>query len=180
MTAKEIKECLEFIEEYLNIEEKELWKELNEIATKLQDKGLSTKQIREDKEYIAASARWGEAWIIKNDLGIKTEDKKMKLYEKMRNGENMSWCKPYQTKDGKVWLIEKENTPEELIVNGVRTIHPNEKALKLLAEIYNKEYYETSGGHIKPDAILIDAMEERGCKDCPDRNVCDLMGELKE
>lgn len=75
MRNGENKECLEFIGEYLNIEEKALWKELNEIATKLQDKGLSTKQMREDKEYIAASAKWGEAWIIKNDLGIKMEDK---------------------------------------------------------------------------------------------------------
>lgn len=71
MTAKEIKKCLEFIEDYLNIEERMLWEELNEITRKLQEKGLTTKQIREKKEYIAASARWGEAWIIKNDLGIK-------------------------------------------------------------------------------------------------------------
>lgn len=74
MTAKETKECLEFIREYLNIEEKALWKELNEITMKLQDKGLSKKQIRKNEEYIAASARWEEAWIIKNDLGIEKGD----------------------------------------------------------------------------------------------------------
>lgn len=74
MTAKEIKECLEFIGEYLNIEEKTLWKELNEITAKLQEKGLSRKQIEKNEDYIATSARWAEAWIIKNDLGIKTEE----------------------------------------------------------------------------------------------------------
>lgn len=74
MTTKEIKECLEFIEDYLNIEEKTLWKELNEIIVKLKDKGLSRKQIEKSEDYIAAEARWAEAWIIKNDLEIKTEE----------------------------------------------------------------------------------------------------------
>lgn len=74
MTTKEIKECLEFIEDYLNIEEKTLWKELNEIIVKLKDRGLSRKQIEKNEDYIAAEARWAEAWIIKNDLEIKTEE----------------------------------------------------------------------------------------------------------
>lgn len=73
MTAKEIKECLEFIEDYLNIEEKTLWKELNEITTELQERGLSRKQIEKNEDYIAASARWEEAWIIKSDFKIKRE-----------------------------------------------------------------------------------------------------------
>lgn len=104
----------------------------------------------------------------------------MKLYEKMRNNENMSWCKPYRTKDYQVWLIEKENTPEELIIAGIRITKPNEKIIKRLAKIYNNEYYKESEGRIKPNAILIDAMTECGCAVCPDRNVCDLMDILEE
>lgn len=104
----------------------------------------------------------------------------MKLYEKMRNGENMSWCKPYLTEDRKVWLIEKEAMPEELIIEGIRITKPDEKVIETLAKIYNGEYYKTSEGQIKPDAILIDAMTEWGCADCPDRNVCELMDILEE
>lgn len=104
----------------------------------------------------------------------------MKLYEKMRNGENMSWCKPYQTEDRKVWLIEKDSTPEELIIEGVRITKPDEKIINTLAYLYNTEYYKASEGKIKPNAILIDAMTEWGCADCPDRNVCELMDILEE
>ena len=86
MTAKETQECLEFIIEYLNIEEKTLWKELNEITMKLQDKGLSEKQMRKNVEYIAAAERWGEAWIIKNDLEIEKGDYITQITSKNKKG----------------------------------------------------------------------------------------------
>jgi hypothetical protein len=104
----------------------------------------------------------------------------MKLYEKMRKGENMSWCRPYKTEDSKVWLIEKEGAPEELIIEGVRITKPENKLIETLAYLYNSEYYKATKGQIKPEAILIDAMNEWGCAECPDRNVCELMDILEE
>ena len=104
----------------------------------------------------------------------------MKLYEKMRDGENLSWCRPFVTKDEKVWLIRNSGEVTALMKDGVSMIRPDEETLKNLARIYNEEDYNEwinneELSYIRADEILTDVMKECGCAECPYRDDCECM-----
>lgn len=73
----------------------------------------------------------------------------MKLYEKMRERENMSWCRPY--------------------VNETCAVAINEG--KAVGYMVNGHDVDTS----KFDFGLLDTMRETGCCECPWRDECEVM-----
>ena len=83
----------------------------------------------------------------------------MKLYETMRPGENMSWCKPFISKDGKTAIIQSEGDIISAMIDG--------KWLNISNDKVEKE--------IKKYNIDFDSLHERGCADCPCRDDCDAM-----
>lgn len=74
----------------------------------------------------------------------------MKLYTSMREDENMSWCKPYVSEDGKV-------------------ISVNEGAIASSIGIIDAESRDVS------EIIETENLIETGCPNCPFRNECDAM-----
>lgn len=65
MTAKEIKD-------YLRIQEKTLWEEMNQIERELKARKLNDEKWSHYK-YIRAASRWAIIWEIINELGITEE-----------------------------------------------------------------------------------------------------------
>lgn len=97
----------------------------------------------------------------------------MKQYGKMMPNENLSWCKPMVSRDGKVMLAVNEGTIVGLMVDGKDLQLSNQEIIKA-AKIVNNDYNYYSDWddvHILLDGDLI----ELGCNSCPWRDVCDAM-----
>lgn len=111
----------------------------------------------------------------------------MKLYEKMRNGENLSWCRPFTTKHKNLWVIVKEGKIEAIhelfghIYFGqpYAFVNPSENLIAEFARIYNKNYYANKD-YFTPTEILLDVLYEKGCADCPFRDECEAMEDSGE
>jgi hypothetical protein len=89
--------------------------------------------------------------------------------------ENLSWCKPYQSKDEKSWLIELEGKPISIILNGEEIETATDADIKALAQTVNESYADYSGW--SDSHIALDAMQERACHECPFFDRCDAMDE---
>ena len=83
----------------------------------------------------------------------------MKLYEKMRPGENLSWCKPLVSDDEKTAIIQNEGEIISAMIDGKLLDIPNDEVAKEI------EKYD----------IDIDDLHETGCANCPFRDECDAM-----
>ena len=108
----------------------------------------------------------------------------MKTYEKMSYGENMSWCKPYISEDERYALAINEGEIITIQIDG-RDIDWDDKEpiyggyrcskalLQRLARFVNPDYDMYKG--YTDTYIILDALEERGCAECPWRDECDAM-----
>lgn len=112
----------------------------------------------------------------------------MKLYEKMRDGENLSWCKPFTTKRQNFWVIVKEGKIEKIhdqfghiyFEMPYAFVNPSENLIAEFARIYNNKKYYADKDYLTPTEILLDALYEKGCFDCPFRNECEAMEDSGE
>lgn len=80
----------------------------------------------------------------------------MKQYEKMMPDENLSWCKPMVSKDGRVTIAVNEGAVVGLMLDG-KDLQPS----------------NWSDTHILLDGDFV----EIGCGACPWRDICDAMDE---
>lgn len=106
----------------------------------------------------------------------------MKTYEKMSYGENMSWCRPYISEDERYMLAINEGEIISIQIDG-RLVEMDEKEpghyrysknlLQRLARSVNPDYDEYEG--YTDTYIILNALEERGCAECPWRDECDAM-----
>ena len=95
---------------------------------------------------------------------MKYNDARQKMIE---NGENLSWCKPYQIEDSEkeVYFTLNEGEIQEIMIDG-ENIDATSETIKELAQKYNPDYDEYEG--YSDFEILMDVNKnELGCKDCP-------------
>ena len=105
------------------------------------------------------------------------------LYEKMNPGENLSWCRPYVSKDENCFVVVCNGKISGCIINNenVGYILPSTDVAAIahrLAVAVNPDYAEYNG--YSDLEIALDAMTEIGCADCPFRDDCDAMWEDEE
>lgn len=98
----------------------------------------------------------------------------MKLYENMYEWENLSWCKPMATDDGKVWMICHEGEKPTITAADGARISDGTK-IQALARAYNADYDDAVQNGDGATDILRDAMRECGCCKCPLRDKCECM-----
>ena len=106
----------------------------------------------------------------------------MKNYEKMSYGENLGWCKPYISEDERYALAINEGKIISIQIDG-RLVEMDEREpghfryskdlLHRLARSVNPDYDEYVG--YADTYIILDALEERGCAECPWRDECVAM-----
>ena len=102
----------------------------------------------------------------------------MKLIDKMNYDEDMSWCKPYVSTDGKVWAIEC-NGKIETIKNGDEIVdHPTEEYIAKVARQINEDFDYYRG--YSAEYILMDAMKKCGCWQCPFKIDCDAVNTIED
>lgn len=106
------------------------------------------------------------------------EKQKIKLYETMETGENLSWCRPYISRDGSCAMVINEGEIINIMINGKDFPNPSYEQIASLAS-------RLSPDDVNPDAddnelveILCDIMREVGCADCPYCDECECMDEL--
>lgn len=99
----------------------------------------------------------------------------MKAYETMNPGENLSWCRPYASKDGTKAIIINEGNVEVIVFEKTEHIRPNEKELKEFAQLVNSNYDALNNRGMSDIEIILDVLSEVGCADCPCRDCCDAM-----
>lgn len=99
----------------------------------------------------------------------------MKQYEKMMPNENLSWCRPMVSRDGRVTLAVNEGAIVGLMLDG-KELQISEEEIARVARIVNESYDNYSGWN--NTHILLDGdLTELGCSSCPWRDVCDAMDE---
>jgi hypothetical protein len=89
------------------------------------------------------------------------------------HGGNLDWCRPYQSEDGKSWLIMTEGLAASIILDGKEILTPTDANVKALAQTVNESYAEYSGW--EDVSIAADAMHERDCHKCPFFGDCQAM-----
>lgn len=99
----------------------------------------------------------------------------MKLYEKMFENENLSWCKPIRSKNGRVFASITEGAVSALRIDEVDYLTKDKilPMLKTAAKISNPDYGDYSDWD--DFEIMMDAAAEMGCSACPWRDECDAM-----
>ena len=96
----------------------------------------------------------------------------MKMYEKMSHTENLGWCKPYTTSDGRFAVAVCEGDIVSMLIKGV-DIDTTPETIKALAATINEDYSLYRG--CSDCDIALDAMTETGCASCPWRDCCECM-----
>lgn len=106
----------------------------------------------------------------------------MKNYEKMNYGENLGWCKPYISEDERYALTISEGKISGIQIDG-KLVEMDEREpehfryskdlLHRLARSVNPKYDLYKG--YTDTYIILDALEERGCYECPWRDECVAM-----
>lgn len=102
----------------------------------------------------------------------------MTIREQMiENGQNLGWCKPYVSNDGKYAIAINEGEIAGMILNG-EDIGPDKldstDILRKFAQTVNPDYSNYSGWgdlHI----ALEGSIAECGCAGCPWFGICDAM-----
>ena len=94
-----------------------------------------------------------------------------KDYMKANEKENLSWCRPFTDGNGNYLVIYEMDC---MIHSKDASINcPTEKQLSEFAKTVNP-YYDDYFGYTSEE-IIIDAMEETGCCQCPFFNDCAAM-----
>ena len=78
----------------------------------------------------------------------------MKLYEKMREWENMSWCRPYTNENCTV------------AINGGKVVG------------YRVNGHDVDASEFNFD--LLETMRETGCCECPWKDECEVMDDVED
>lgn len=99
----------------------------------------------------------------------------MKQYEKMMPNENMSWCRPMVSRDGRVEFAVNEGVVVGLMIDG-EDLQLSNQEITRAARLVNKSYDEYSAENAT-DILLDGDCFEVGCSACPWRDICDAMDE---
>lgn len=100
-------------------------------------------------------------------------------YFEAHEDENLSWCKPYANKDEDCFAImhdgtiERVGTPEMEAQRYDGSL--NDETLEAFARRVNPDYNLYSGW--SDEHIILEAMHECGCANCPFIDDCEAMGE---
>ena len=105
------------------------------------------------------------------------ENRKIKLYESMENGENLSWCRPYISHDGSCAMVVNEGKIINIMINGEDFINPSHEQIALFAVRLIHDDFDSNADDYELLEILCDTMREVGCADCPYRDMCECMDE---
>lgn len=102
----------------------------------------------------------------------------MKAYEKMGFGENLSWCRPYESEDERVYAVFCDGEIISLMIDGVEYHKDFARKVSLMPKIAEaarivNEYSDMYTDIL--DAFWDGAIREVGCADCPWRDECDCM-----
>ena len=98
--------------------------------------------------------------------------------------ENLSWCRPYRSENGRVVLSYNEGRIQTLMIDGeeIEDFDPmsakQEAAWERVCRASIDE--ETLGlysGYSWSEIALRDGLVECGCADCPWKGICDAMSE---
>ena len=106
------------------------------------------------------------------------EKQKIKLYETMETGENLSWCRPYISRDGSCAMVINEGEIINIMINGKDFPNPSREQLAALDALLNPDDADPDADGEELIEILLDDMREVGCADCPYRDECECMEEL--
>ena len=90
------------------------------------------------------------------------------------DGGNLGWCKPYVSNDGKTFIINSENNVDMYRVDTDTWVQGGDLDLNAVGRGLNPEWFDEDRGW---DALymVLEAMEERGCCDCPYFKHCEAM-----
>lgn len=108
----------------------------------------------------------------------------MKVIDLLNENEDMEFCAPYSTADEKIWVVRcygSYPSPSFIsIKDGEETIdNATPEQLKAYAKKLNADYPLYRG--YDDEHILLDALEKRGCVDCPFRDYCEAVNkEIEE
>lgn len=103
------------------------------------------------------------------------ERRAIKLYETMETGENLSWCRPYISRDGSCAMVINEGKIINIMINGKDFVNPSREQLAALAARLNPDDADPDADGEELIEILLDDMREVGCADCPYRDECEAM-----
>lgn len=99
----------------------------------------------------------------------------IKLYETMETGENLSWCRPYISRDGTCAMVINEGKIINIMINGKDFVNPSREQLAALAARLNPDDADPDADGEELIEILLDDMREVGCADCPYCDECEAM-----
>ena len=103
------------------------------------------------------------------------EKQKIKLYETMETGENLSWCRPYISRDGSCAMVINEGEIINIMIDGKDFVNPSREQLAALAARLNPDDADPDADDNELVEILLDSMREVGCADCPYCDECEAM-----
>ena len=114
---------------------------------------------------------YAEAW---NELVNEASPRTYRDYFSENEDENLSWCKPYASEDGHVFVIMHDGKLTGLFRDGTRT-YATPEAIRALAQELNPDYADYRGWD--DTHILLEVMQEVGCASCPWFRDCQVMDE---
>lgn len=88
---------------------------------------------------------------------------------------NLDWCKPYVSRDGKAKVIQLEGKIEAAVIDGEEMSELTAEDLKSIAKRVSPDYELYSGW--SDEHIILEAMTEIGCSECPFIHDCSAMDE---
>ena len=100
----------------------------------------------------------------------------MKTYRNcMEPGENLDWCRPYIDKTGSYYAVLCEGKIISLKTPYLATSDFTPEQLKEFAQSVNPDYADYDGWD--DTHIILEAMDETGCTECPFCDECEAMDE---
>ena len=107
-------------------------------------------------------------------------------YMEIHPDENLSWCRPYRSENGRVVLTLNEGRIEGLMIDGVdiedfdRVSYRQEATWERVckASVEDKDLLDIETRRYSwREIALMDGLVECGCANCPWKGTCDAMSE---
>lgn len=95
-------------------------------------------------------------------------------YMRTNADENLSWCRPFVSDDGKYAVAVNEGNAVSIILNG-HDLELTPESVRMLAQAVNADYDDYNG--YSDLQIALDAMTETSCAKCPWFETCAAMDE---
>lgn len=100
----------------------------------------------------------------------------MRVIDQMDPDENMIWCKPFVSEDGRIAVAVKSGRMCGLSLNGVTVEIPADRAE--YRQLLDDAVKQTKGDAAKYEAwdrlaTLLDGLRETGCSKCPAKDTCE-------